>query len=144
MKLAIVGSRKFNDYTQLLENIPAGVTEVVSSGAKGADTLAERFADERGLPKKIFLPKFKTDPDVKYHPSHFHIRNRQVAEYADEILAFMPHRLVPGDGALFQKFHDSIRNHLIDFFLSRHDFLLDFCGRDGYAFVSTLGHICPT
>ena len=91
MKLAIIGSRKFDDYAQLLTNIPEGVTEVVSGGAAGADTLAERFADEHELPKKIFLPKFKSDPSVGYHPGHFHQRNKQIAEYADTVLAFMPH-----------------------------------------------------
>lgn len=90
MRLAIVGSRKFSDYTILCQNVPANVTEIVSGGAKGADTLAERFANEHNLPAKIFLPKFKTDPNSQYHPSHFHIRNRQIVEYADEVLAFMP------------------------------------------------------
>lgn len=90
MRLAIVGSRQFNDYALLYQNVPKGVTEIVSGGAKGADALAEQFADEHGLPKKIFLPKFKTDPSVGYHPGHFHQRNRQIVEYADMVLAFMP------------------------------------------------------
>lgn len=90
MKVAIIGSRKFNSYNLLCENVPSNVTEIVSGGAKGADTLAEQFADEHSLPKKIFLPKFKTDPTVGYHPGHFHQRNRQIAEYADMVIAFMP------------------------------------------------------
>ena len=90
MKLAIVGSRKFNNYSLLCQSVPEGVTEVVSSGATGADALAERFANENGLPKKIFLPKFKLEPNVGYHPGHYHQRNRQMVEYADEVLAFMP------------------------------------------------------
>ncbi len=90
MKLAIVGSRTFNNYSILCHNVPQGVTEIVSGGAKGADTLAERFADEHGFPKKIFLPRFQAEPDVGYHPGHYHQRNRQIAEYADHILAFMP------------------------------------------------------
>jgi len=90
MKVAIVGSREFNNYDLLCETVPNDTTEIVSGGAKGADSLAERFADEHSIPKKIFLPKFKTDPSVGYHPGHFHQRNKQIAEYADMILAFMP------------------------------------------------------
>jgi len=90
MKLAIVGSRKFNDYAMLCQNIPIGVTEIVSGGAKGADALAEQYANEHNLPTKIILPRFQAEPNVGYHPGHYHQRNRQIAEYADQILAFMP------------------------------------------------------
>lgn len=52
MKLAIVGTRTFNDYELLCKRVNEmqcyGVTEVVSGGAKGADTLAERYAKENG------------------------------------------------------------------------------------------------
>ena len=90
MKLAIIGSRQFDNFDVLTKNVPAGISEIISGGAKGADMLAERFADENKIPKKIFLPKFKTDKAVKYHPSYFHIRNREIVDYADEVLAFMP------------------------------------------------------
>jgi len=88
MKLAIIGSRKFNDYEQLRDvaaQYPA--TEIVSSGARGTDMLAEKYAQQTGLPLKLFLPKFKTDK-VPYHVRWFHVRNRELAEYADLILAF--------------------------------------------------------
>jgi len=91
MKIAIVGSRIFKDYELLCSSVPPGIKEVVSGGADGADTLAEKYAEDNNLPKKIFLPKFKTDKTVGYHPSHFHIRNRSIVEYSDFILAFMPH-----------------------------------------------------
>lgn len=45
MKLAIIGSREFNDYEFLcksLEPIKSMVQLVVSGGAKGADELGER------------------------------------------------------------------------------------------------------
>jgi predicted Rossmann fold nucleotide-binding protein DprA/Smf involved in DNA uptake len=90
MKLAIVGSRKFNNYELLCQSMPAGIHEIVSGGAKGADTLAEQYAGEHNLPIKVFLPRFQAEPGVGYHPGHYHQRNRQIAEYADHILAFMP------------------------------------------------------
>lgn len=90
MKLAIIGSRKFNNYNLLCQNIPTGITEIISGGAKGADALAERFAQENNLPTKILLPRFQTDPNVGYHPGHYHQRNRQIVESADKVLAFMP------------------------------------------------------
>ena len=88
MKLAIVGSRKFNNYTKLKQAASVfQAAEIVSSGAKGADTLAEQYAHETGLPLKLFLPKFKVDPNTPYHVRWFHSRNRELAEYADVIIA---------------------------------------------------------
>ena len=82
MKLAIIGSRslvnvKLNDY------IPLGITEIVSGGAKGIDTLAATYAKENGLLLTLFLPDY----------THFGKgaplkRNEQIAEYADEALIF--------------------------------------------------------
>lgn len=59
MKLAIVGSRDFTDYELLVIHVDeyiasCGVPEmIISGGAPGADALAERYADERGIPKSI-------------------------------------------------------------------------------------------
>ena len=47
MKLAIIGSRDFLDYellNQELKNYKDKITLVVSGGAKGADTLGEKWA----------------------------------------------------------------------------------------------------
>lgn len=61
MKIAIVGSRTFEDYDLLKQSIPLdGVTTVVSGGAKGADALAERFAEEHGFDMLVFKPDYKT------------------------------------------------------------------------------------
>ena len=91
MKLAIIGSRSFDNYNLLCETLSKNKTiqEIVSGGAKGADSLAEKYANDNNICKKIFLPKFKTDKKIKYHPSYFHIRNKQIVEYSDFVLAFM-------------------------------------------------------
>ena len=61
IKLAIVGSRTFNDYATLLyvtnsikRDNGYTYTEIVSGGAKGADSLAERYAEQNKIPTKIF------------------------------------------------------------------------------------------
>lgn len=60
VKLVIVGSRTFNDY-RLAENIINHIAveygykyiEIVSGGARGADAIGERYADNNGITKKI-------------------------------------------------------------------------------------------
>lgn len=57
MKIAIVGSRTFQDYDLMCEFIECKLSDeefnsveaVVSGGARGADSLAEQYARENGL-----------------------------------------------------------------------------------------------
>ena len=62
MNIAIVGGRDFSDYTLLKESILAYINthekpeNIVSGGAKGADTLAAQFAAEMGIPLLVFKP----------------------------------------------------------------------------------------
>ena len=64
MKLAVVGSRGFTDYEILSRVIDElrkvyEITTIVSGGAKGADTLAEKYASDHGLELDIFPAKWK-------------------------------------------------------------------------------------
>ena len=89
MKIGITGSRKFTDYKLLCSTLnKLTPTEIIAGGAMGADTLAEQYADERNLPKNIFLPKFKINKAIKYHPRYYHMRNRDIVDAADMVLAF--------------------------------------------------------
>jgi predicted Rossmann fold nucleotide-binding protein DprA/Smf involved in DNA uptake len=61
MKLAIVGSRTFNDYgymknmlNSLLSSYEISKWIVVSGGAQGADKLAEKFASEKHYDLKVY------------------------------------------------------------------------------------------
>ena len=59
LKLAVVGSRSFTDYELMkteLDKIKETVDNlvIVSGGAKGADTLAERYAKENILRMVVF------------------------------------------------------------------------------------------
>ena len=89
MKVAVIGSRSFDDYekmTKILDEFD--ITELVTSGAKGADSLAQKYAENRGIPCKLFLPLHETDPSVKYHVKWFFVRNTELVNYAEHIVAF--------------------------------------------------------
>jgi Ni,Fe-hydrogenase maturation factor len=87
-KVIIAGGRDFSDYELLLEKCDYYLTEktnveVVSGGAKGADILGERYAKERNLPLKIFLADW-----VTLGKRAGFVRNKEMAEYADALIAF--------------------------------------------------------
>lgn len=86
MKLAIVGSRDFNDYELLkktLEPIKDKVSLVVSGGAKGADSLGERWAKENNIPTQIFYPDWN-----KYKKAAGFKRNVEIVDNCDAVVAF--------------------------------------------------------
>ncbi len=85
-KIIVAGGRKFNDYFRVelaLERVIASGDEIVSGGARGADALGERYAKERNHLLKMF--------PANWHglgPSAGHVRNQQMADYADILVAF--------------------------------------------------------
>lgn len=92
-KVVIAGSRDFCDYDLLKTKCdayllskhqdPDVVIEIVSGTAYGADQLGERYASERGY-KSIRFPA-----DWKTHGKKAgYLRNVQMAEYADALIAF--------------------------------------------------------
>lgn len=90
MNLGVVGSRGFNDYTTLKESLEVllhlyPIAAIVSGGARGADSLAEQFADEYGLKKIIYLPDVET-----YYPfvRAARERNIQIVKDSDLVVAF--------------------------------------------------------
>ena len=82
MKLAIIGSRGLH-IEDLEKYIPEGVDEIVSGGAKGVDTDAEEYAGKNGIKMTVFLPQYH-----RFKGGATHIRNKQIVDYADEVLAF--------------------------------------------------------
>ena len=82
MKLAIIGSRSI-EIDNLSEYISDDTTEIVSGGAKGIDSCAEKYAKESGIKVTVFLPEYN-----KYGKIAPLKRNLLVAEYADKALAF--------------------------------------------------------
>ena len=62
IKLAIVGYRNFTNYDNLKTVVDLWVQKygipncIISGGCKGADTLAERYANENNIKMTIFYP----------------------------------------------------------------------------------------
>ena len=90
MNIAIVGGRDFSDYTLLKESLSAYISiysgipdNIVSGGAKGADTLAAQFAAEMDIPLLVFKPDYQ-----KYGRGATLVRNTQIIENADVVFAF--------------------------------------------------------
>ena len=86
--LAIVGSRTFNDYNMLCDFIEDNydiekITHIISGGAKGADSLGERFAKEHGKEIIIFKPDWE-----KYGKKAGFIRNEDIIKECNSCVAF--------------------------------------------------------
>lgn len=86
MKLAIIGSREFNDYDLLCEVLnphKEKISLIISGGAKGADSLAERWAKENNIQTKVFIPEWD-----KYGKSAGFKRNILIIDECDSCIAF--------------------------------------------------------
>ena len=85
MKLAVVGSRTFNNYAFLEETLDhlGKIDLIISGGAEGADTLAEQYAINRKIPTKIHWPDWE-----KYGKAAGPIRNADIIRDCDEVVAF--------------------------------------------------------
>lgn len=80
MKLLIAGSRSILDF-DLSPYIPEGVTEIISGGACGIDTLAEKYADAHRISKHIILPEYQ-----KYGRAAPIKRNELMVDICDKVL----------------------------------------------------------
>lgn len=88
-KVIVAGSRDFDDYPLLcwkLDRLLAqkmGDVEIVCGKARGADSLGEQYAKERGIPVRYFPADWRT-----LGQSAGYQRNTQMAQYADALVAF--------------------------------------------------------
>lgn len=85
MKTIIAGSRSIADPETVAAAVEASgfeIAEVVSGCCRGVDKLGEKWAEDRGLPVKRFLANWG-----KHGKSAGPIRNREMAEYADALIA---------------------------------------------------------
>ena len=86
MRAAIIGSRNFEDMSLLektMSDYADSISEVVSGGARGADSLGAAWAKSRGIPTNIFLPEWD-----KYGRGAGFVRNKLIVENSDIIFAF--------------------------------------------------------
>lgn len=90
-KIIIAGSRTFNNYPLLEKNVDEYISDlnitdeiqIVSGGARGADKLGEKYAEECGYDLKVFPADWN-----KYGKRAGYLRNEQMAEYADYLIVF--------------------------------------------------------
>lgn len=80
MKIAVVGSRGLS--IDIASYIPPEATEIVSGGAIGIDTQAERYADQNRISKHIIRPQYG-----KYGREAPLIRNKLIVDEADLVIA---------------------------------------------------------
>ncbi len=86
MKIGIVGSRGFDSYElvkQTMNEYVETVDTIVSGGAKGADSLGEKWAKEYGKKTLIYKPEWD-----KYGKRAGFIRNEDIVKNSDFVLAF--------------------------------------------------------
>lgn len=87
IRVIIAGGRDYTDYHRLkmymdclLEPLDKSQIEIISGGAKGADSLGERYARESGYKLKRFPANWN-----KYGKAAGPIRNKEMALYAAEV-----------------------------------------------------------
>ena len=101
MRVIIAGSRSIKNYDEIVRAVEESdftITEVVSGGAKGVDTLGEKFAIENNISFTVYKaewkklegvePKFVKDgPYGFYNVNAGRVRNEKMGDYADALIA---------------------------------------------------------
>lgn len=81
MKVAVVGSRSLTN-ADISKYIPPDAELIISGGAVGIDTLAEQYADSKGIKKLILYPDYEL-----YGKTAPLIRNKLIVDNADIVIA---------------------------------------------------------
>jgi hypothetical protein len=91
--LALVGSRDFHDYDRFVQGVEQSLEEwdlriedikcIISGGAKGADTLAERFSKDRNIAIIVLSPDWN-----KLGKRAGLVRNSDIVEASTHMIAF--------------------------------------------------------
>ena len=86
--LLIAGSRDFNDYELLCRHMnhvlqKHRIDEIISGGARGADSLGERYAKEHNIPFKLFPANWDL-----YGKRAGYLRNVEMGKYCKAALIF--------------------------------------------------------
>lgn len=91
-KVIVCGSREFEDYELLKKACDYYLAKkfeigekivIVSGGARGADSLGEKYAEEKGLEVQRFPANWE-----KYGKRAGYLRNKQMAEVSNACIAF--------------------------------------------------------
>jgi len=88
IRLAVVGSRHYDDYARFVSVVDDWIAvngapdELISGGASGVDTMAERFAKERNVPMRVFRADWAT-----YGKRAGPMRNALIVDACTHVLA---------------------------------------------------------
>ena len=83
--VAVIGSRNFIDYNYLKETLhDFDIYKIISGGARGADTLAARYAYEHNIHFEEILPNYEK---FSGHQAPLE-RNKEVVNKSDFVIAF--------------------------------------------------------
>lgn len=85
MKVIVAGSRTITDrefVERAIDDSEFDITEIVTGGASGVESLAQVVAVDNNMARSIFIPDWK-----KYGKSAGPIRNKKMANYADALIA---------------------------------------------------------
>ena len=88
MKLAIVGGRTFKNYSLLCQKVKEFCGDqtpelIVSGGARGADTLGEKYAKDNDIKTLIFKPDWSRGKRSGL------VRNSDIVNAATHVIAFV-------------------------------------------------------
>lgn len=92
MRIIVAGSRNYTDTKDFFNRMDRildaeewilSISEVVSGTARGVDTMGEVWADHFALPVKRFPADW-----AKYGRRAGHVRNAEMAKYAEGLIAF--------------------------------------------------------
>jgi hypothetical protein len=84
-KIAVSGSRTIDDYGVVIgvfKDSPFSAKEIIHGGARGVDSLAEKFANEARIPTRIFLPDWR-----KFGKRAGVLRNIEIVDSCDALIA---------------------------------------------------------
>lgn len=90
MKVLVSGGRKYSNINRLFEYLDEldeeiVISEIIQGGATGADSLAKRWADAKGIPTQTFMADW-----ARYGNGAGNIRNQEMLDVAkpDLVVAF--------------------------------------------------------
>jgi hypothetical protein len=86
VRVIISGSRTIKDKDLVWKALNESrfvITELISGGAQGVDSLGEAWARSKNIPVKVYRPDYSL-PNPKYAPL---LRNQKMAEIGDALIA---------------------------------------------------------
>lgn len=88
--VAVTGARSITDealvFKLLDERTFDGDVVFLTAGAKGVDSIVEKYAQQRGHKCVVFRPYFVVDGGSPFNPRHFFMCNKQLVEQCESAI----------------------------------------------------------